>query len=79
MLVGTLNEAMERPAQVLIINLKSLDLETWKEKIRNEITTLMFLKESISLSDEAVSMGYVKSFQNSTLSIFKRDNQKGAP
>ena len=79
MLVGTLNEALDYPAQVLIINLKSLDLETWKEKIRNEITTLMFFKDIISLSDKALSMGYVKSFQNSTLSIFKRDNQKGAP
>lgn len=73
-LKGTLNEAMEQPAQVLIINLKSLDLETWKDKISTEITTLILLKERISLSDKALSMGYVKSFQNSTLNIFKREN-----
>ncbi|MCG2460164.1 MMPL family transporter [Flavobacteriaceae bacterium F89] len=72
-LAKTVEEAMAHSAQVLIINLKNFDLEILKRKFRDEITTLILLKESrFAPRDRMRSQGFIETFKNGALVILKR-------
>lgn len=70
---NTLEKVLEQTAEVLIINLDSVDLRQLENKLKNEIITLILLKAGRDLNIEKLAkFGFTDQLQNDYFIILKK-------